>query len=67
MNDAKTHLQECFTGDLVLKEIWQAKEALSATYKHDLDRLFADARKSQEISGHKIVDFSKEAENTSKQ
>ena len=33
------------TGDLVLQEVWRAKDTLSASYGHDLDKLFAETRK----------------------
>ena len=36
------------TGDVVLKEIWRIKDTLSASYGHDVDRLFAEARARQE-------------------
>ena len=41
--------------DLVLQEIWRIKDALSASYGHDVDRLFAEARRRQKLSGHPIV------------
>lgn len=41
-------------GDPVLQEIWRIKDALSASYGHDVDRLFADARKRQKFSGHPV-------------
>ena len=31
------------TGDVVLQEIWRIKDTLSASYGHDVDRLFAKA------------------------
>jgi hypothetical protein len=43
------------TGDLVLQEVWRAKDALSAQYGHDLDKLFADTRKREKLSGHPLV------------
>ena len=45
------------SGDLVLQEIWRIKDTLSASYGHDVDRLFADARKSQERSGRPVVNL----------
>jgi hypothetical protein len=45
------------TGDVVLKEIWRIKDELSASYGHDVDRLFAEARKRQETSGHQVVNL----------
>ena len=46
-------------GDLVLQEIWRIKDHLSASYGHDVDRLFADARKRQKLSGHPVVNLQK--------
>jgi hypothetical protein len=43
-------------GDVVLREIWQAKDALSAQYGHDLDKLFEGTRKREKLSGHPLVD-----------
>jgi len=43
------------TGDLVLQEVWRAKDTLSAQYGHDLDRLFAETRKREKLSGHPLV------------
>ena len=45
------------TGDVVLKEIWRIKDTLSAAYGHDVDRLFAETRKRQELSGHPIANL----------
>jgi hypothetical protein len=43
------------TGDLVLQEVWRAKDTLSAQYDHDLDKLFAETRKHEKLSGHPLV------------
>ncbi len=43
--------------DLVLQEIWRIKDTLSASYEHDVDRLFGDARKRQELSGRPSVNL----------
>ena len=45
------------TGDVVLREIWQIKDTLSAAYGHDVDRLFGGARERQKHSGHSVVNF----------
>jgi hypothetical protein len=45
--------------DEVLQEIWRIKDALSAARGHSVDKLFADARKRQKASGHRIVNLSK--------
>jgi hypothetical protein len=47
------------TGDVVLQEMWRIKEALSASYGHDVDRLFAEARERQKQSGHPVVNLQK--------
>ena len=43
--------------DLVLQEIWRIKDTLSASYGHDVDRLFAVARERQKHSGHPVVNL----------
>ena len=35
------------TGDQVLQEIWRIKDDLSASYGHDVGKLFAQARRNQ--------------------
>ena len=42
-------------GDLVLQEVWRAKDALSAQYGHDLDKLFTETSKREKLSGHPLV------------
>jgi hypothetical protein len=37
--------------------IWRIKDELSASYGHDVDRLCAEARKRQEVSGHQVVNL----------
>ena len=44
-------------GDVVLGEIWRIKDTLSASYGHDVDRLFAEARERQKHSGHPVVNL----------
>jgi hypothetical protein len=43
------------TGDLVLREVWRAKDTLSASYGHDLDKLFAETHKREKLSGHPLA------------
>ncbi|MCO5053066.1 MAG: hypothetical protein M9920_12265 [Verrucomicrobiae bacterium] len=43
------------TGDLVLKEVWRAKDTLSASYGHDLDKLFVETRKREQNSKHPVA------------
>jgi hypothetical protein len=45
------------TGDIVLQEIWRIKDTLSAAYGHDVDRLFAESRKRQKRSSHRVVNL----------
>jgi hypothetical protein len=47
-------------GDVVLQEIWRIKDELSAARGHDIHRLFADARKRQERSGHPVANLQSE-------
>jgi hypothetical protein len=44
-------------GDLVLREVWQAKDALSVARGHDIDRLFAEARGRHKRSGRPAVNL----------
>jgi len=44
-------------GDVVLQEIWRIKDELSAARGHDVHRLFAEARKRQKLSGHRVVNL----------
>ena len=57
MNEAIKEQKLHNTGDVVLKEIWRIKDTLSASYGHDVDRLFAETRKRQELSGHPIANL----------
>ena len=43
--------------DSVLEEVWRIKDKLSAAYNHDVHRLFAEARKREKVSGHRIVNL----------
>ena len=47
-------------GDLVLQEIWRIKDELSAARGHSIEKLFADARKRQKHSGHRVVNLQDE-------
>ena len=46
-------------GDLVLREVWRAKDALSAARGHSVEKLFADLRKREKKSGHAVVNLQK--------
>lgn len=43
------------SGDLVLHEVWRAKDTLSAAYGHNLDKLFAETSKRERKFGHPLV------------
>lgn len=44
-------------GDDVLREVWRIKDELSASYGHDLNRLFAETRENQRKSGRPSVNL----------
>jgi hypothetical protein len=46
--------------DDVLREVWRIKDELSASYNHDLDRLFAETRERQRKSGRPSVNLEKQ-------
>lgn len=48
---------ETGVADGVLREVWRIKDELSATYGHDLNRLFAEAREHQRLSGRPSVNL----------
>lgn len=56
MNKAPEITSRKAKGDVVLQEVWRAKDTLSAQYGHDLDKLFAETRKREKLSGHPLVD-----------
>ena len=45
------------TGDVVMKEVWRIKDELSASYGHDIHRLFEETRKREKLSGHPIANL----------
>jgi hypothetical protein len=47
------------SADLVLQEVWRAKDALSAANGHDVDKLFAELRERERSSTHPVVNFQK--------
>jgi hypothetical protein len=49
------------TGDVVLQEVWQIKDRLSASCGHDLQKLFEITREHEKTSGRQIVSFEDEA------
>ncbi len=44
-------------GDLVLREVWRAKDTLSDSYGHDLDMLIGETRKHEKLSGHLLAEL----------
>ena len=50
---------ETGVADDVLREVWRIKDELSASYGHDLNRLFAEAREHQRLSGRPSVNLEK--------
>jgi hypothetical protein len=50
---------ETGAADEVLREVWRIKDELSASYNHDLDRLFSEARDRQRQSGRPSVNLEK--------
>ena len=44
-------------GDLVLQEVWSAKDTLSAAYGHDLEKLVEETRKHEKLSGPPLVKY----------
>jgi hypothetical protein len=55
MSKATTNVET--EGDLVLREVWRAKDSLSAARGHSVDKLFADLRRRQKHSGHRVVNL----------
>ena len=45
------------SNDLVLQEVWRIKDALSASYGHDVHRLFAGLREREQKSGRLVVNL----------
>jgi hypothetical protein len=59
MSNATKELKPNQSTDLVLQEIWRIKDTLSASYGHDVHRLFAETRKREKLSGHPVVNLQK--------
>jgi hypothetical protein len=51
---------ETGVADDVLREVWRIKDELSASYNHNLDRLFAETRERQRKSGRLSVNLEKQ-------
>jgi len=58
-NITPTEIETGVTDD-VLREVWRIKDELSASYNHDLDRLFAETRERQRKSGRPSVNLEKQ-------
>jgi hypothetical protein len=50
---------EIGVADDVLREVWRIKDELSASYNHNLNRLFAEARERHRKSGRPSVNLEK--------
>ena len=50
---------EADVGDDVLREVWRITDELSASYGHDLHRLFAEARERQRQPRRSSVNLQK--------
>ena len=48
--------------DLVLREVWRAKDALAVARGHSVDKLFADLREREKESGHRVVNLQEQPE-----
>ena len=57
MNKTTPTANQEMEGDLVLREVWRAKDALSAARSHSIDKLFAGLRKREKKSGHPLVNL----------
>ena len=57
MNKTTHDQRKKATGDLVLQEVWRAKDALSASYGHDSDKFCADMREREKHSSHRVVNL----------
>ena len=44
-------------GDVVLREVWRAKDTLSAAYGHDLAKLMEETRRREKLSGHPLAEL----------
>ncbi len=51
---------ETGVADEVLREVWHIKDELSASYGHDIARLFAETREHQRKSGRPSVNLEKQ-------
>lgn len=56
-NKLTTEPKSIRNGDVVLQEIWRIKDALSASYNHDVSRLFAETREREKHSTHPFADL----------
>ncbi len=56
-NKATTEPKTIRNMDVVLQEVWRIKDTLSASYNHDVSRLFAETRKREKLSDHPFADL----------
>ena len=64
MNKTTDDQREKTPGDLVLQEVWRAKDALAASYGHDLDKFCAGMREREKHSGHPVVNLQSKRKKT---
>ena len=65
MTKATAKVMRARYADDVLEEIWRIKDELSASYGHDVDKMFASARERQKHSGHRVVNLQDERKEVS--
>jgi hypothetical protein len=56
--DINTKPKASRSTDVVLEEIWRVKDTLSASYGHDVHRLFSEMREREKSCGHPLVKLS---------
>ena len=57
-NETDAAVKTTRSADVVLEEIWHIKDTLSASYNHDVHRLFAETREHEKNCGHPLVSLS---------
>ncbi len=55
MKATNDHPRMMAAGDVVLREVWRAKDSLSAACGYDLDKLLSATRQREQQSGHPLV------------
>jgi hypothetical protein len=57
-NETNAAVKTISSTDVVLEEIWRIKDTLSASYDHDVHRLFTETREHEKNCGHPLVSLS---------